>query len=60
MNKHAVHKTEDELKKESQALFEKRKEEEDRLLKLYEDNKLTNKATIAKAKNIKARRAAAK
>ena len=61
MDKHVpIKMTEEELKKEGDALSNKRREEEDRLLKLYEEKKLTNKNTIAKAKSIKARRAAAK
>ena len=44
--------TVDELKKESEQLFEKRIAEEDRLVDLYKAKKLTNKATIRKARNI--------
>lgn len=51
---------EEDLRKESIKLYNKRVEEEDRLLELYEQKKLYNKNTIKKAQAIKAKRAAAK
>ena len=55
-----VERKEEDLRKESIKLYNKRVEEEDRLLELYEQKKLHNKNTIKKAQAIKAKRAAAK
>lgn len=59
MAKYGNEMTREELEKEAQRLYDKRIADEDRLLRLYEEKKLTNKNTIRKAKMIKARREAA-
>lgn len=59
MAKYGNEMTREELEKEAQRLYDKRIADEDRLLRLYEEKKLTNKNTIRKAKAIKARREAA-
>ena len=56
MAKHAIKKSEEELVKESQALYNDKKAEEEKLIQLYEDKKLKNPDTIRKAKSIKAKR----
>lgn len=50
----------EDLKKESEKLYFKKQEDEDRLLELYEQKKLTNKNTIKKARAIAERRSGAK
>lgn len=60
MDKYSNKMTEDELKKESNRLYEQRVENEKRLVELYDAKKLTNPDTIRKAKSIKAKRASKK
>ena len=59
MAKNAVRKSEDELKKESETLFNKRIAEEDKLIEAYKAKKVKSKSAMRKARAIIANREAA-
>lgn len=59
MAKNAVRKSEDELKKESETLFNKRIAEEDKLIEAYKAKKVKSKTAMRKARAIIANREAA-
>ena len=59
MAKNAVRKSEDELKEESEALFLKRIEQEDKLIEAYKAKKVKSKSAMRRARAIIANREAA-